>query len=103
MVRETKNGGRHGVKTAAKGDPAADATEYRPPFLSIQLPDRSWVALEMRPEILGVGRTRAEAEEAAHRRMRNPADDDAEDLEAIELHRHEKMAPLERLVKKYRR
>jgi hypothetical protein len=69
------------------------------------LDDGSWIAVEMRPDNSGFGRTKAEAEESVRRRIGNPAseDEDTLDLAAIELHRREKMVPLERLVKKYRR
>ncbi len=50
-------------------------------------------------------RNPATAVESVRRRTSKPAgeDDDALDLAAIELHRHEEMVPLEKLVKKYRR
>jgi hypothetical protein len=129
MARQTEEGGRHRLKPAAqpaKRNPAAQVEDYPFPHmgpsypiqkailakssvavntLCVQLEDGSWIAVAMRPDNSGFGRTKAEAEESVRRRMSVPAgeDDDALDLAAIELHRHEKMVPLERLVKKYRR
>jgi hypothetical protein len=116
MARQTENGARHRVKPAAEIGPHVDAQTH--PIqkailtksnitvntLCVQLDDGSWIAVAMRPDNSGFGRTRAEAEESVRRRMSNPAgeDEDAMDLAAIELHRREKMVPLESLVKKYR-
>jgi hypothetical protein len=75
------------------------------PFLSIQLPDGTWVAVELRPGQYATGKTQAQAEAAIRRQVENPAatDDDAADLAAIELHRHERMIPFEQIQRKYRK
>ena len=76
------------------------------PFLSGRLPNGTWVAVELPPGQYATGKTKAQAEAGIRRKAANPRaamDEDAMDLAAIELHRHEPTTPLETLLKKYRR
>jgi hypothetical protein len=128
MARQPKSGARHRLKQPAgtvRRNPAVlgedcpithmdskhaikrvvlDKSNATVNTLCVQLDDGSWIAVELRPDNSGVGRTKAEAEESVRRRTGSPASDteDALDLAAIERHRHENMIPLERLVTKYR-
>jgi hypothetical protein len=75
-------------------------------FLSVQLPDGTWIAVELRPGQYATGQTKAEAMKRFRRSASNPEaalSEDEMDLAAIELHRHEPTVPLDRLLKKYRR
>jgi hypothetical protein len=74
------------------------------PFLSLQLPNGTWVAVELLPGQYATGKTKAQAEAGIRRKAAKPkpvADEDALDLAAIELHRHEPTMPLETLLKKF--
>lgn len=76
------------------------------PFISAQLPDGAWVAVQLLPGQYVTGKSRAEAEARIRRKAAKPRaamTEDEMDIAAIELHRHEPTMPLENLVKKYRR